>query len=296
MKRAPRRERGVVLVAFATVLSALLLVGTLGWVMTMTQMQLVQREPRKQAYIEDVQKSLDDYVANNFELLSNPSTSVTTVSVLAGAAITRRWGLELDVSKSLTSNGLPYRIVVAYLPTDTDDRNPPDIGTFKATGQFVSCPDTAGPCSPRKVATTSTLDYQREADKVTQLRLQTIAVRAQLYFKQRVLADPERRVTVNYFRPTSGDCTLVAARDLPCHDIAESLASHVDGRRTAAMLGLSPEDLLDGWGGEILVRNGPAGSIGPAGAETVAPPYSMLVQAVNPYGQQMRTVATQPLQ
>lgn len=290
--RAPKHaQRGAALLSFAVFLGVVIL----GIITTLSASLLRKQQgtllPRQQAYVEEIVKRVGVYYEANAGVLDRDSTwnSFTANNFKAAAIDQERFGVTLLVSDRLTSpDGVKYRRVLVYTPSDTDPENPPSISTFATTGQFVSCGDPSKACDQRAFGIYDAMDLQKRNYAQTVLRMENIALRAQSYFKARVLQDPERNASVNYFIPRTG-CSAPLAHDIPCLPTAGNGYVDLADAGLEAQLGLEPSLLSNAWGTPIQVTN-----MAPH-AETSSPPYSLVIRTQSPWGGFMQIYATQSL-
>ena len=289
-----RPEQGFGLLIFVVIVLAVAVALVTGYWSTLAYQQKNAQLVQQQAYLAQAQRSLQAYYQQNAYVLDQSGLgNVTTIGgLLAAAGVQRQYGMQAALSQVLASpEGLSYRVVVLYLPSDTDSANPPGLTTFGTTGAFTSC-STSGPCAPRAYVVFSSLGIERTLDKATDDLLSTVAAKAQVYFSDRQRAeDPERNVYNNYFLTPYLACDATP-EDLDCLPNFTNL-SGTDGNgnlvltRTAVNLGLSPFETVSAWGQPIQATN--ENGVSPS------PPYTMLFRAETPAGTYLTKTAVEQL-
>jgi hypothetical protein len=291
MRARKHAQRGAALLSFAVFLGVIIL----GIITTLSAGLLRKQQGtlllRQQAYVEEVIQRVGIYYEKNAGVLDRDSTwtSYRENSFKAAAIDQEKFGVTLVVSDRLTSpEGIKYRRVLVYTPSDTDALNPPDTASFATSGVFNTCSDPSKACDRRAFAIYDALDLQKRNYARTVVKMQEIALRAQTYYKARVLQDPERNSTVNYFLPPLG-CSAVLANDLPCLPLTGNGFVDLASANISGQLGLEPSLFTNAWGTAIQVTN-----MAPH-AETTAAPYSLVIRTQSPWGGFMQIYATQTL-
>ena len=305
-RRQPARQRGFGLLVFALMASVIALSIVLGYSGLLTREEANQRPAKLQRQLEQYREQLEGYYRQNARLLDHPVTGsgVTAEYVLGAAGVPLQRGLRAALSQLLTTDGQMYfRRLVLYYPSETDESNPPDLARFQSTGVFASCVNPALACAPRLSVLYDSLEIHQQARLETERRLKRVALKAQAFFKARMLQDPEKNISVNYFRAPFGGClyasdlshpTARSLSELECLDSFTPLAtlSGVGGweARTnlAQVLGLAPEELVSGWGSPIEASN-------LLDSETAEPPFTMVFRAQPPMGPPMVVRAVQQI-
>jgi type II secretory pathway pseudopilin PulG len=279
----PTRQQGFGLLVFVIIVSVMSLSLILGYSGLMTRQQANQRNQKLQSYLRDSQQQIESYYAAHAGELDSTVTPVVLdfATLLQLSNVQPRWGLQGAVSSVL--GGTEYsRKVVLYFPTDTDGTNPPNLQAFRDTGVFTSCQDMGSECAARISLTLDSSRFHKEAAIETQRRLERVALKAQTYFKARLLLDPERNVSTNYFHPPYGNCQA-AARDIPCLAgfvplVTRVGSAWVSNTPAGIVLGLAPNEMVSGWGAPIEAANDAAN------AEVMNPPYTMVFRTTDPFG------------
>jgi hypothetical protein len=291
----PTRQQGFGLLVFVIITAIVSLSIVLGYSGILTRSQANQLARNQQRYLAEAKNAvLAFYEPHAFAIDQQSMSNTTTIEeILAGANVPVRFGMQAALSKVLASpEGVPYRAVALWLPSETDETNPPDLATFISTGRFVSCINSTADCATRQFQVFNSADLERELAKRTIARLERVAMKAQSYFKARMLQDPERNVSVNYFRTPEGSCEVLPM-DLQCLDNYTPLATidasaNLTASRTAINIGLSADELVSGWGRPIEGSN-------LTDSVTDDTPYTMVFRAATPAGTFYTVKAVQQL-
>jgi len=289
----PQRQQGFGLLVFVVISSIVALSIVVGYSGILARSQANQLISNQQRYLNSAKTSVMSFYERNAYAIDERSMSNTTTiaQILAGANVPVRYGLQAQLSNVLTSpEGLPYRAVALWLPSETDGTNPPDVARFITTGQFMSC-SNGSLCAVRQFQVFDSADIERRKAKQTIALLELTAMKAQSYFKARLLQDPERNVSVNYFRAPSGVCR-VQPMDLECLDNYTPLATIGGGgvtpSITATNIGLTTGELVSAWGRPIEASN-------LTDSVTDDVPYAMSFRAATPAGTFYKVKAVQQL-
>ena len=281
----PMRQQGFGLLIFVLLTGIIAFSLVVGYAGLMTREQANGLKGGRATYLQETVAQLEAlWRLNAFQLdEASPSNALDGEQLLTMAGVTKKGGIEALVSPILRVPGesTVYRNVVIFYSTETDESNPPDRSLFLLTGEFKSCLDTSLKCAERDFILFNSLEIQRSLAKITQERLLRIAFKAQSYFKARQLQDPERNISVNYFRKPMGGC-VVSQMDLDCVDVytpLTSLTSMTTSSRLllAVNLGLSNEEMFSGWGRPIQVSN-------LQDSETNDAPFTLSIRAEIPFG------------
>jgi len=283
----PVRQRGFGLLAFVLLTAAVALSLVVGFAGTMVRSHHNMLVERNNGWLkEQAQRIQDLWRLEAFRLdEASASNPYTAASVLSAAGVTPRWDAEARLSRVLLKDGLSYRVLVLYMPSESDAANPPNWARFDATGEFQPCGNMGANCAERQFVVISSLELQQEMAREARARLTQAAYRAQTFFKARLMLDPERNVSVNYFRVSSGSCSGSSALEVGCLDTYQSL---VDAERSAVALGLQGDDLVSPWGRPIEASN-------LLDSESEMPPFTMSFRTRTPAGTYLYVKATQPL-
>lgn len=290
----PMREQGFGLLVFVLIVAAVSFGLVLGYTGVMVHEEAQSQQQRGQGYVDSVVRAVEQSWKAAPKIVDSPSVSNTTTAeqLLADASVRVQHGLKVELSSVLNQDGVYYRAFVAYLPSITDESNPPDLATFKATGVFKPCTTPGPTCVEPVFNVYSSLELEKELMADTQNRLLRIAYKAQSYFKARMLLDPERNIGVNYFRAPHGSCT-VSGHDLGCTDFYTPLASMVSAggytpHHVAITLGLTTRETFTPWGDPIEFSNLEE-------SQTSGPPFTMAFRAPLPGGGYKKIYAIQQL-
>jgi hypothetical protein len=295
-KQGPSRQQGFGLLMFVLVLGIIAFTLVLGYSGTLSRQQTNTLEQSQKQYVADSMAQVSRMWKTNALALDNTSGSntVTAQEVLRLSSVQLRYGASVALSRVLLDpmSNSAYRVFALYLPTTEDETAPFDAAAFESSGELPTCAGSTESCTRRVLGTFSSLRVQRDLAVETEARLRRIASKAQAYFKARMLQDPERNISVNYFRKPSGDCQ-VHEMDLGCMDTYVPLVElesfgELRATRVAQNLGLGSQELLSGWGSPIEVSN-------LEDSKVSASPFSMAFRARTPTGETLTIFAVQPL-
>lgn len=305
-------QRGVALLAFTVVLAIVAFTVVLAYSVSSAKSQVNTLESNQKAYLNDVRaKLVAAYEANALTIDADSTwTSIPSTdngkTLLALAGITPRWGLEVAISPPVSREGVKYRTMAAWLPLDASTADDP---VMQADGTFKPCPNNTVDCVGRRLYVVVPDGYaiQRRNAKKATAQLEQLAANAQAFFKAKTLLDPERNVSVNYFRPPFGGCSPTAEQ-LPCIDSPQPIwgvspaivQQNGAAQKMTELLGLANAPVLNPWGLPIEACNGNAcGDASPSLVQwdplTQGPPYTMLFQTRSPWGVTYRVYAVQQL-
>ena len=293
---SPVRQQGFGLLVFVIVTAIIAFSIVVGYAGVMTRKQLNELTPRHNKTLDESITLIERMWAQRaFTLDEASGSNPTTIGTVLGlAGVVSSGGMQEALSNVLVlpAEGLAYRAVVLYYPSNTDDLNPPDLAGFATTGLFNSCGNPGEPCDDRVFRVFNSVEVERALAKETTARLQKAATKAQSYFKARMLQDPERNISVNYFRRPMGACEVLV-QDLGCVDTYTSMvsmnsATAYDRLRLAVNLGLTDEELFTAWGQPIEVSNLQDSS-------TTEAPFSMVFRARRPLGGFVSVIAIQQI-
>lgn len=250
-----RQNSGSALLVFIVAVSVISLTLVVGLAHQFSVAQNLKLPERQQKYLRTINQQLElAYEAR----ANDPETHPAGVrhadvpggsDVLSWTTLQPKWGVSAIISNRLSHpDGFFYRRVAIWLPREGDSANPPDVAKFVSTGEFDPCRGSTCPDRAFEIFD-SMPDEQRRFD-VTRKRMGYLALRAQSYFLTRQLQQPERNVSVNYFRDPVGACVR-QARDIGCIDSWTRLES----TPIPELLSLSSSDLVSSWGTPIEVIN-----------------------------------------
>ena len=230
--------------------------------------------------------------------------TLTGANVLEQAQVPGHWNLTAYLSDPITHGSLQYRTISILAPRDSAPAESFDA----ATGTLTVCP--AGTTCVRASATVDGYPIESEYYARSLKQLNDLALAAQAYFNGHFLANPDRDVSVNWFRAPSaaaGTCTH-DDQEMACLDGWADIASNSDAQATLALLGLpaagtATGQMTNAWGGTIYLANGNDAGFGalglpfPNSAPGTVPgsPYQLALQTLTPWGQAITLYATQTL-
>lgn len=283
----PSRQQGFGLLILVVLTAMVTLMFITGYSGLLTQQAANTLKATQERYLLETAKSLEAVWEQHAPTLDAPGSTSTAADILRLTGISPRHGSQLVLSNVLVSavDNLSYRNAVLYIPTDSDSSNPPNLAHFAATGEFISCTNSAATCDERVFRVFSSLEIQRQKSEETYFRLQKVAAKAQSYFKARMMADPEHAIDINYFRMPSGSCSATPGMDLGC-----SMDRYQELRNEYAkyVFGISDEELYTAWNTPIEVSN-------VQDSNTTAVPFSMAFRARRPLGDYVVVRAVQQL-
>lgn len=294
MTTLPSRQQGAGLLFFVVMMTVIALSFVLGYSGVMARQQATSSERAHREYVAQSLLKIEQAWRLNAYAYDSPASqsSLTVDSVLSNAGVLPRFGMEAVLSGPLVdpATNLTYKVLAIYLPRILDGEAAIDFTGFKASGVLPPC--SGATCPDRILESFSSLDLERELNVETNARLNRIALKAQAYFKARMLQTPERDVSINYFRKPSIDC-VVSAIDLDCLDAYTPLSEMTDGStltasRTANNLALGSGELLTAWGQPIEAST-------LLDSSTSSPPYTMVFRAKTPTGAYLKVIAVQQL-
>lgn len=293
--------RGAALLSFAIFLGMAILSIVMAFTASIATKQANTLGTRQQAYLDTIRQKVEAYYKANASVIDSSLNwpSFDSARLQKEILEVEKWGATVWISKPLAANDpVRFRRIVVFLRTDTDDRNPPDASHFVETGEFISCPDSGQPCEPRRFLVFDGQEIQKANYRITVARVESIASRAQAYFKARALQDPERNVSINYFRPPFGNCVGIAPHDIPCLEEGSWFYRPLEGTEASArvmsLLGLDPSFALNAWGMPIEVANaGP--DVNWCQPTDCLPPFTFAVRTQSPYGGFIKVRAVQQL-
>ena len=281
-------QGGFFLIALTAVLATIAFIFILGYSSAYSKRQSQSLHQNQTAYLLDVKTRLENAYATDrlnidadltYAAYRTPAPWYEMAGINPSAA-TNRWSLEIAVSDRISRDGIMYTVVALWLPTDTDATNPPIFNT--ADGTFQSC--TTAPCPERAYTTLSGYGLQVAAQNDTKKTLNDVAFKAQSYFRARMLTDPTRNISINYFMPPFVACSGTTD-DIPC--IPNYTA--IDATPLPALIGLDSDERKNAWGLDIEATNITDSNI-------ISPPYTMSFRTQSPWaGTSYQIFAVQPL-
>lgn len=294
-------QKGVGLLSLVVALSIFAFTFVAGYSALMTRQYAKTISQLQTEYLDSSAKRLASYWRQNAFSIDGPnSADLDGDQVFIAAGNSFKYQASVLFSNRLTDlsdSKLTYRNAVIFFPTE-EDKNTPVLGetfdrdSFISTGKVPDC--VSATCASRQYRLVNGLEIERGLKIETSNRLSRIALKAQAYFKARMLQNPERTISVNYFYKPSGDCIVNQEQDLGCFDIYTQIAS-VDTQTSAVVpssvamkLGLGTEEMLSAWGQPFEISN-------TVDSNTSAPPFSMVIRAKTPSGDYLTISAIQQL-
>ena len=276
-----KRQQGVALLAVVAAVSAIALTFVLGSAASLAKVALSEMS-RRNALI--VQKTAADveavYKARAAEIDGNAThqTWDNAGTMRAAARVSDVLPVRVLASVRQTSPTLTWRTFVVYYENEYALENPPDFDP--ATGAFEACPASVVDC-PIAYAVVDGRRIQGELEARTRRQVEEAARLFQDYFRSRYLADPDRTMTINWFRSpfdpksysASQSCTSQPPDDLDCIDRWTPSASRTAEDKALVRLPFE----TNAWGLPIEVSNKEDSSY-------LNPPYSMAVRSYTPDG------------
>lgn len=280
----PNRQQGFGLLVFVIMASTIALSIVLGYSGLLTRQVANELPAKLKTELAQATVQVEGYYQANARAIDGMDTAsaYTADAILSSANVSRRRGLKAAISNVLVgADGINHRRFVLYFPSATDELNPPNLQLFLTTGEFVGCSNTAADCTEPPFVVIDSLTLHRDALLESRRRLERVAFKAQAYFKARMLQDPEKNISVNYFRPPYG-ADLGVGIDMPILEAYEPVVSlngstGLKGTRLPAILGLSPDEMYTAWGDPIEASNG-------VDSEKGEPPYTMVFRGKSPFG------------
>lgn len=303
------KQGGFALLAFTVVLAIVTFTIIMGYSVSSAKHQVAALDANQKAYLADVRGKLAAAYEAQSLTIDGDSTWTNVPAdgraLMALAGIVPRWDLQVRISPPISREGVKYRVMAAWLPTDSDT---PDEPILAADGTFNPCPANSVDCVGRRnyVVVTDGFTIQRNNAKKALAQLEQLTLNAQAFFKAKTMLDPEHNVSVNYFRPPYGGCSPVAEQ-MPCIDspapifgVSPPIRQANSVQSMAELLGLPNSPVLNPWGLPVEACNGPACTT--AGERPVrwspisdGPPYTMTFQTSTPWGGVYKLYAVQQI-
>lgn len=292
----PSNQKGFGLLIFIAIVGVIAFSIVLATSALFVKKSVLDAKAKQTAYLSDLKQDLTEYWHQNASILDKHDGGViSTQTLVQSASLRLKHNVEINVSNILTSpEGISYRKVAAWIPSDATYSNPPQVASFISSGTFIPCTDvstTDDACTSLNYMVFDSLDVEKKLRADTMDRLQRVALKAQALFQARVYSDPDRDISINRFIPVRG-CSD-AERDpteLECLKVLTPLATVAFGSiipsTTANVLSLTSDELVTAWGDPILAINDMGES---------SPPYTMVFRARTPYGTSIDLRAVQQL-
>lgn len=287
----PARQQGFGLLVFVLLMAVVSFSLVLAYSSEMVRHQAVNRKNTEEAYLADVVSRVEAVWRQSSFAIDSPdvTNTIDADAILEAARIPGEKRMKGVLSDVLVKDGLTYRAILLYIPSETEEKNPPDLDKFKKEGVFAPCSlGEESECITPSYRIYSSYELQKEYLAQTTNRLKKVAYKAQAYFKARMLQDPERNIAVNYFRQPYGAC-VVSAQDVGCLDEFQPLTGDSEAvKRAARVLGLNAAELVTPWNTPIEVSN-------LSQSEATDPPFTMAFRAKLPNGTYKTVYAVQQL-
>jgi hypothetical protein len=276
------KQQGFGLLVFVLLLAAIAFFVVVAYAGILTRQVANELPRKKQEALLQAMEQVRGYWRANAINLDAPGSTLTAQALVDNAGLSLRYGMQAEVSNLLSKNGTTYRKVLLYSQA-TDDAAPLDLARFRTTGEINPCP-IATDCGWHWAVFDSFNEIHQGYSSEALSRLRRVAFKAQAYFKARNLQDPERNISVNYFRSPSGNC-VVLPQDLGCADTYTPL---VELPQMVKNLGLSAEELYSPWGTPIEASN-------LQDSETTELPFTMAFRVRKPDGSYYTVKAVQQI-
>ena len=290
MKQVYLRQSGAAALIMVVAISVVAFTLIVGMATNFARQEALQLPIKQQAYLEELKaEGLAFYIKEATRLDSDLQwTSVSTEADLQTAInFTPKWGVHSAISNRLLgANGSVYRKIVFWLPSGTAEDALIDLNTFVSTGSiapFSTCAQ-GNTCEKRLISVVDgeAVEYQNSINANDQLN--RLALKAQSYFKAHWLQDPEKNVSINYFRLPYGGTT-------PTNQDIGNIPAYtaISNTNLVSLLNLDAADIKNPWGLEVLVSNVQDSSY-------ITAPFSMSFKSQAPFGTTQFVIqAIQPL-
>lgn len=260
-RRLYPKQDGFGLLFFVAILGAIAINLLLGPMSAVIRNDHSTQQATQQKALANLSLGLEAYYYSDLAGIDNSAktTAVAKSEAAAFLPLASVPRVQYHVSEPLLQNGTYYRKWVFYIPSITEESNPPDFATFRASGNWVPCSNMANSCEPAPYVIFSSDRLHREASVRVYQTLSRVILKSQSYFKTRRIQDPQLSTVPNYFRTESNDCSYVHPEDLGCLDTYQPLAT-VSGNvltptDVAKKLQLSESELLSPWGTVLEMSN-----------------------------------------
>ena len=260
--------------AMVFVLVLVLLMVT-SWILGLSSMEATRQDNalqnEQQAYLLRIQGALKNWYQQHAAAVEASTAPINIVTVLSTLGFPLKWHVTGASSHQLIQNNIAYHVFAVWIPGSAAASASMDL----ATGIF-----TPGSAKAYELVDGFTLESGLVLQ--TTRTLQKDANRLQEMFRADTLQDEQHQINWNHFR--AQDCSQVESDEMPCLDTYVAL----NQARLHALAGLDPSDEWDAWGSFLQVSN-------LLDSNTHAPPYTMALESVTPWGAIIRIFAIQPL-
>lgn len=261
-RRPYPRQQGFGLLVFVAILGVIAFNLMMGNMSTMIRNDNATRGSTEKRILSGLTSQLATYYNSN---LANIDSSAKTPAVVAAEAaefltIPSKSRVVYYASEPLSGpDGIVFRRWVLYVPSMTEESNPPDVAGFVTSGTWKPCTNPAALCVPGTYTLFSSDQLHREASNRAYQSMSKVVLKAQSYFKTKMLQDPQHSTVPNYFRVESNNCSYTNSDDIGCIDTYTPLAT-ISGTTmtrsdTAIKLQLSEDELLSPWGTILEMSN-----------------------------------------
>lgn len=294
MRRLSPRQQGFGLLAFVIITATIAFSIVIGYAGVLTKSHANQLRQAQRTYLSEAREQVLEFYRENALTLDDATAAgaLSADQLLDASNVRRRYAVQAAISNPLfLAGGQSYRKVALWIPAEGSAETPMDVARFEQNGEVVGCAAPGGDCPEWPVLIFDSGDLELKLQEETLKRMIRVAYKAQAYFKARMLQDPEKNISVNYFRPTIG-CPGGNGVELVCMDVYTPLVSIFNGTAqlsaTAMAIGIAEQDLLSAWGLPIEASNG-------LDAESTVPPFTMVFRARTPSGGYISIRALQPI-
>ena len=270
-KHFPVTQQGM---AMAFVLVLVLLTVTV-WILSLDSLDTYREDAHvqqeQQIYLQGVQAALENWYEQHAATVDASVAPVNVAPVLPILGFPLKWHVTGASSNRLVKGDIAYHVFMVWIPGSVSRPAVLDA----STGIFTPGSSTGYERIDGFIIESGLVQHTTQT-------LQKDANHLQEWFKAKVLQDGQHQVNWNHFR--AQDCSEAEPDEMPCMDSYVALSQS----GVKALAGLGAADESDGWGNPVQVSN-------LADSSTVAPPYSMALKSVTPWGDSIRIFATQPL-
>ena len=272
---APRhsRQRGLALVSALAVTLAIVLMLVAAWTSAAAARLEARQQLDREAQLALAGEVLSAwYRAHLAELDSPGSEPPDPAEALSGLGLAR--SVRVGVSALQSRGAVLGRILVAWMPATAaaDERFDAASGVLLGSSAGTRAIRVDGPA------------LEQEAVMRAQRQLQHLASALELRFRARVVDDPLHRMDINHFRPLDPACVALMD-ELPC------VPDYARADRFAfwqGQLDIAAGELQSPWGATypLEISNGRDAS--------VAPPFSLALRVLTPWGTLLQVRAVEP--
>lgn len=289
----PKQQSGFGLVVFVAILGAIALSLVINPYSALLHEKKIGRESLNLKKVELVRNQVQSLYSRNLLSFDDSVMSAGTLKARLESEIPDRGLVQLVVGDpKVAPDGTPYRRIMIYLPSETEQVNPPTFATYKTTNVWSDCTNPSARCDPPIRLEFSSEDLQRQTYQLAFSRMSKAVSKVQSFNKARWKQDPEGSLVPNYFRVASNTCSMVEPGDIGCISNYTALVSSTYPAASAyvhdavAKLQLSPDELISPWGTPLEITN-------EEDSEYRSPPYTMAMRYKAPNGVYLKMYAVQ---